>query len=99
MNVYACHLIKWFKQNRDEKHAGPMKKYMKDQFEFLGLKKPQRTECMRWFIRENDWPKESEWKVVVETLWEQPEREFQYAALEMIEKRISRREALKYIQG
>jgi 3-methyladenine DNA glycosylase AlkD len=37
-------LIKLFEENRSDAAAGPMEKYMKNHFPFLGIKKPLRSE-------------------------------------------------------
>ncbi|GLB59139.1 hypothetical protein NCCP133_12720 [Cytobacillus sp. NCCP-133] len=37
-----CLLIKLFEENRSEENAIPMQNYMKNKFQFLGIKTPER---------------------------------------------------------
>ena len=41
MHPYVLSLKKLYEQNANPAQAGPMKKYMRDQFEYLGIKTPQ----------------------------------------------------------
>ena len=41
MHPYVASLKTLFEQNANPAQAGPMKKYMRDQFEYLGIKTPQ----------------------------------------------------------
>ena len=63
-----------------------MRAYMKDHFAFLGVSSPERRIATKWC-----WPKNAavtgDWLLEVTRLaWDQPEREFQYAALDTLEK-------------
>jgi len=40
---YAEKLEAWLRQHADPAKAEPMKVYMRHQFEFLGIKSPERT--------------------------------------------------------
>ena len=81
---YIDHLVPLFEANRNEDQAGPMKKYMKDHFPFLGIKKPARSELMKQFFNESGILKEAFQKEFVQSLWYKEEREYQYAALDYI---------------
>lgn len=61
-----------------------MSKYMKNLFPFHGIKKPLRAELEKPFIAE--WKKCSYAKLneILTTLWNLPEREFQYTALVLL---------------
>ena len=63
-----------------------MKKYTRDQFEFFGLKSAQRKALSSKFLQEELSP--SEIREFVQMLWKQPEREFQYFALDYMDKHI-----------
>lgn len=84
LGVYKLDIIKVFKDNKDENNAIAMKRYMKDNFEFLGIKKPTRSKLQKEYIKniskENIIDKE-----LVNKLW-QEEREFQYLALDYLIK-------------
>lgn len=64
--------------------AGPMEKYMKNHFPFLGIKSPLRKELSKRLFTEQGVPEN--WEEVVRELWEQPEREYQYVALDLVSK-------------
>jgi 3-methyladenine DNA glycosylase AlkD len=85
-------LVQLFEQNRNEEHAGPMKKYMKDHFSFLGIKSPRRTELEKLFFKESGILKEPINRNFVLNLWEREEREYQYAALSYILKSLKKLE-------
>ena len=80
MHPYVASLKTLFDQNADPAQAGPMKKYMRDQFEYLGIKSPQLGELMKEFIAANGLPPIRDLDVILRDLWLLPQREFQYAA-------------------
>lgn len=41
MHIFTKSLKSFFEAHTNPRNAGPMKKYMRDQFEFLGIKSPQ----------------------------------------------------------
>lgn len=84
--TYAQKVIELFRQHANEENAGPMKAYMRNQFEFLGIKTPESKALMSTFIKEHGSPELNELPDVVRTLWKQPEREFQYVALTLLDK-------------
>lgn len=70
-----------YEENRNEENAGPMKKYMKDHFPFLGIKSPLRKELEKQFFKETEILKVPFNKDFVMGLWEKDEREYHYAAI------------------
>ncbi len=71
--------------------AAPMKKYMRDKFEFYGLKSPLRRAIQKAFWKLHQPPKTEEaLKALVEALWEQPYRELHYQAMELLERPIKK---------
>ncbi len=86
MHKYAIKLKSLFEKNADPSLAAPMKKYMRDQFEFLGIKTPQSKKLMKEFISENGLPPLEELDKIVRDLWTLPEREFQYVAMILLDK-------------
>ncbi len=66
----------------DEETALMMKAYMRDQFEFLGVKKPFRADVLKSFSTEFKSLPETEWPLIVQQLWKLPYREFQYMAMD-----------------
>ncbi|WP_406661744.1 DNA alkylation repair protein [Methanolobus sp. ZRKC3] len=56
---------------------------MKNNFPFLGIKKPQRAVLQKEFIKQCKKNKEIDWAFIFR-LWELPEREFQYLAVDLL---------------
>jgi 3-methyladenine DNA glycosylase AlkD len=50
MRSYVTSLKKVFEQNANPADAAPMKKYMREQFEYLGIKTPERRAMQLSFI-------------------------------------------------
>ncbi|MFC4802402.1 DNA alkylation repair protein [Neobacillus sp. GCM10023253] len=83
-------LTELFEENRNEENAGPMEKYMKGHFPFLGIKKPLRSQLEKQFFKEtgilnNPFNQDFVWG-----LWEKEEREYQYTALVYMEKSLNK---------
>jgi 3-methyladenine DNA glycosylase AlkD len=64
--------------------ARPMAKYMRDQFIFLGIPTPQRREAIK-ALSLPMLPSEHLFSLV-QQLWQQPEREYQYVAIDLLKK-------------
>jgi len=91
MHPYVLSLKKLFEQNANPAQAGPMKKYMRDQFEYLGIKSPQMAALNKEFIKEYGLPPIGQLNTIVRELWSLPQREFQYAAMSLmgrLEKKV-----------
>jgi 3-methyladenine DNA glycosylase AlkD len=84
MHIYLLPLIPLFEQNANPAQAAPMKKYMRDQFEYLGIKSPQFKAVMKQHLAEHGLPPADQLDPIVRALWELPYREFQYAAASLI---------------
>ncbi|MEA3423681.1 MAG: DNA alkylation repair protein [Bacillota bacterium] len=76
-------LINSFYENRNYEKANGMKAYMKNQFDFLGIQKVQRSFLQKEFINDAKKTKVIDWNFVFK-LWNLPEREFQYLAMDYI---------------
>ena len=59
------------------------KAYLRHQFEFIGLKTPERRALSRDFLKDKAKEKQIDW-VLVDKFWAQPEREFQYLATDYL---------------
>jgi len=68
---------------RDPEKASGMAAYMKNQFRYLGIQKPRRSELEKEFLKEAKKAKAVDWGFV-ERCWKLPEREFQYLALDYL---------------
>lgn len=83
-------LVNLFEQNRDKEKAIPMQNYMKNHFSFLGIKSPERRELEKQFFKESGILKKEFQQEFVKALWKKEEREYQYAALDYIEKSLKK---------
>jgi 3-methyladenine DNA glycosylase AlkD len=81
---------KTFYQNQNKENALYMQKYMKNKFPFLGIKTPKRKELMKVFYQETGILKKPIDREFVLALWNKDEREFQYAALQYIERSLKK---------
>ena len=86
MNSYITELEIAFQKHSNSENAFHMKKYMKNKFEFFGIKAPLRKEITRDFLHKNNLPNVSSIKDISVQLWEKPEREFQYFGMELLTK-------------
>jgi len=84
MHPYVASLKTLFEQNADPTQAAPMKKYMRDQFEYLGIKTPKNIALQKEFFAERGFPLLSELEPVLRDLWSLPQREFQYVAVGLL---------------
>ena len=67
----------------DAVQAVPMRAYMLDQFAFLGIRATPRRQALRGLPRLKTWTA-PELLALAESLWELPEREFQYVAGDLL---------------
>src|SRR5512133_79783 len=86
MHPYVASLKTLFEQHADPIQAVPMKKYLRDQFESLGIKSPQFKVLMAEFIAANGTPPINALDVILRDLWSLPQREFQYTAVGFLGK-------------
>ena len=93
MHPYVVSLKTLFEQNANPSQAAPMKKYMRDQFEYLGIKTPQASVLQKEFIHEHGLPPFVKLDVIARELWELPQREFQYLTMNLIGKYEKKLEA------
>ncbi|WP_175989938.1 DNA alkylation repair protein [Bacillus sp. Marseille-Q1617] len=83
---YADRLVSLLKENQNEENREAMEKYMRNQFAFFGIKTPERNALVREFIKENGKPPVEELPEIVRSLWREPQRECQYAAMTLLDK-------------
>lgn len=86
MQDYLLSLKSLFKQHSDPDAAAPMKRYMRDQFEFFGIKTPERKAIFRRFVAEVGLPRASRLESIIRELWDLPQREYQYAAMDLLDE-------------
>jgi len=76
-------IITEFTKNADSTQAKAMSAYMRDQFPFLGIQKPQRAVLSKVFLKSAKEERVIDWEFVL-VCWDKPEREFQYLALDYL---------------
>ncbi|MDX2189439.1 MAG: DNA alkylation repair protein [Bacteroidota bacterium] len=99
---YISELSEVLYNNADPLIAPAMKAYMKNKFEFLGIKKPDRAILVKPFLEKSARPATiDEVTTVVNTLWNLPEREFSYIALEILSKchKLFQKESIYFIEN
>lgn len=77
-------IFETFRSAADPIKAVPMSAYMRDRFPFLGISTPERKKLSRDFLKSLD-RRSVGWDFVFEC-WRQPEREFQYLAMDYLLK-------------
>jgi 3-methyladenine DNA glycosylase AlkD len=90
MNEWISDLQARFAACSNRNEAEAMKAYMRGQFEFAGIKSPLRKSVVgEWLSSRGPVPAGLLEQTVL-GLWELPEREFQYAALDVLAKQVRR---------
>ncbi len=75
-----------YESQADPQQAEPMAAYMRNQFEYLGIKTPQSQELLRNFLSREGLPPLTELEDIVRDLWALPQREFQYLGIGLVAK-------------
>jgi len=82
-------------ESRLESHANkdlatPMAKYMKNHFEYYGIKAPLRKQILMEFKKENGLLEGKEINELVYLCWDHPCREVQYCCMDIVEREKNR---------
>jgi len=72
----------------DASRAVQMKAYLLDQFEFLGLPAPVRRQAVKG-IGKVKWQTADDLLAAAELLWQKPQREYRYTAVDLLRKHSS----------
>jgi 3-methyladenine DNA glycosylase AlkD len=83
MNEFLQTLELELKRNSNTKIAAAQKAYMRNQFEFYGIKSPLRREIQKPFLAKSFLPPKTELEEIVKALWIKPQREYQFIAQEL----------------
>ncbi len=86
MHQYIKFLEEKLRSHAEPQNAFAMKAYMKNHFEFFGIKSPKRNDLFKQFFAENGLPQFTELEEIILELFSQPQREFHYFAIELIGK-------------
>jgi len=77
----------------DAEKAVGMKKYMKNKFEYFGIKAPLRKSINSSIYKKYKFEPNEEFAKLVKTLWAAEEREFQYTAMDWMERIVRKMDA------
>ena len=83
MSDYIPTLLKEFKLNTNTKIALEQSAYLRNQFEFFGIKTTERRALQQTFLANEMLPDKKELGGIISALWKQPQRECQYFAQEL----------------
>ena len=83
MTEYIKTLEEEFKRHANPEIAIGQKAYMKNQFEFFGIKTTERRTVIAPFLHKDFLPSQKDAEKNLQNLWLRPEREFQYFAQEL----------------
>jgi 3-methyladenine DNA glycosylase AlkD len=78
------------KEHANPERAGFAKKYMREQFEFIGLDARSLRNTVDHFTRVNGYPEMEDLESFSLSLWELPEREFQYTVIQILQKLLKK---------
>ncbi|TAE75594.1 MAG: DNA alkylation repair protein [Bacteroidetes bacterium] len=87
---YLIALRQALETKANDDNAIKMSKYMRNQFDFYGIKSPERTEILKQFLQEKGLPNTQNLSKILQEMWEQPQREWQYCALDIFQKVIKK---------
>jgi 3-methyladenine DNA glycosylase AlkD len=92
VEAYIHELTHVFKENQDSTIAAGQKAYMKDNFEFYGIKTELRRELQKPFLAKEYLPSKSDATEIIKLLWAQPQRDFQMFGQELMFKYVKKLE-------
>ncbi|MCK5823583.1 MAG: DNA alkylation repair protein [Bacteroidales bacterium] len=84
MEEYIKTLEIEFKKIANNEIAIQQKAYLKNQFDFYGIKTPLRRKIQKPFFESDVLPKKSDLEKIVKKLWAKPQREYQYFTQELL---------------
>lgn len=83
MHPFIEPIYQSFQNHTDTANAKAMKAYMLHKFEFFGIKTPLRDSLVKVYLKKHSISQFSELDLVIKELWEMPEREMQYFAIDI----------------
>nr|NQU89417.1 DNA alkylation repair protein [Bacteroidota bacterium] len=86
MSEFVNDLRQTFNENANPELAKRSKAYLRDQFDFFGIRAPRQKEIRKEFLKTHQLDGVIELALIIKELWEQPEREFQHFGLFLPEK-------------
>jgi 3-methyladenine DNA glycosylase AlkD len=86
MDSYLLPLAETLVQSGNDNDALFMKRYMKGQYEYFGIRSPQRREITKSFLAANGMPLPERLQEITYDCWNLPQREYQYFIMEVLGK-------------
>lgn len=83
MHPYLIHLEKQLKSKGSAVIASGAKAYLRNQFEFFGVKAPERRQVLAEFLKSHGLPHQKEFESIMKSAWNHPCREMQYVSMEI----------------
>lgn len=90
MENYLEQLKELFSQHANEDLASPMRAYMRDKFDYYGIKQPLRKTLTKQFIKEYGYPNVDEVSELLQLIWDEPYRELYYVGIDILERFIKK---------
>jgi 3-methyladenine DNA glycosylase AlkD len=89
-----------FSKESDASNASGMKAYMLNQFNFFGIKTPIRDQIVKTYLINHSLQLNIELESVIKELWEMPQREMQYFAIDLFvaHKKLWTKSSIKLIE-
>ncbi|MBC8112334.1 MAG: DNA alkylation repair protein [Verrucomicrobia bacterium] len=84
METFTSQLTQLFAEQGRPADVEAMQRYMKNKFEFFGIKKPLRAKLTQDFLKSKDLPEYESLTLIINDLWESPQRELQYVGMELL---------------
>jgi len=92
MNYFIQSLKTELNRYANPQIASGQKSYLKNQFEFFGIKSPIRREIQKPFLQKDTLPPKTNLEDLIKVCWNKKEREYQYFAQELAFKYIHQSE-------
>lgn len=87
---WLVEIQKYLELHKNSRQAESMAAYMKNNFNFLGIKAPERKQLFKNFLKEFGTPPKSKLEDIIIGLWSLPYREYQYYGMELADKLLKR---------
>lgn len=89
-----------FQKNGKSEIAKQQASYLKNKFEFYGLKSPERKTIQRPFLVKQNLPEKDQAFKIISELWKEPQRELHYFAIELLlkYKKVFEKSDLEFIE-
>lgn len=84
MHPLVKDIVTLYHSNADEVNAAGAKAYLRHQFNFHGLKTPLRRGLAKEVFKQYPITTEADLIIIAKELWQLPEREYQYACIELV---------------